>query len=260
MGVINVTPDSFSDGGEFLHPEIAVARGVALTAEGADLLDVGGESTRPGSEGVAAEMELGRVLPVIRGLRAATDVPISIDTSKAEVAEQAIAAGAGFVNDVTALRADPRMAEVVAAAGVPVCLMHMRGEPATMQQAPEYANVVAEVRDFLVARAEATVAAGVARDRIVIDPGYGFGKRLAHNLSLIRALPVFAATGYPVMMGVSRKSSLGELTGRAVDERLAASIAAGLASVARGARLLRVHDVRETVDALKVWSAIEGAD
>jgi dihydropteroate synthase len=258
MGVINVTPDSFSDGGEFLHPEIAVARGVALAAEGADLLDVGGESTRPGSDPVSADVELGRVLPVIRGLREATDVPVSIDTSKAEVAEQAIAAGASFVNDVTALRADPRMAEVVAAAGVPVCLMHMRGTPKTMQDDPRYDDVVAEVAAFLAERVRAAEAAGIAADRICVDPGIGFGKTGEHNLALIRHLDAIAEAG-PVVVGVSRKRFLGAIIGDPDRDRAVATAAANVEAVRRGAWMVRVHDVRPTRDALAIAAAVEAA-
>ena len=255
MGILNVTPNSFSDGGRYFNLARALAHAKQMIRDGADIIDIGGESTRPGADPVSTADELARVLPLVEAL-AQLEVAVSVDTRKPEVMRAVIEAGASIVNDVNALRA-PGALEVVAASDVGVCLMHMRGEPRTMQVAPQYGNVVTEVRDFLVARAEACVASGVARERVVLDPGYGFGKRLDHNLSLLRGLPVFVATGYPVMMGVSRKSSLGELTGRAVDQRLAASIAAGLAAVARGARILRVHDVRETVDALKVWMAIE---
>lgn len=257
MGVINVTPDSFSDGGEYLHPEIAVARGVALAAEGAGLLDVGGESTRPGSDGVTAEVELDRVLPVIRGLREATDVPISIDTSKALVAERAIAEGAAFVNDVTALRGDPRMAGVVAEAGVPVCLMHMRGTPRTMQDDPRYDDVVADVSAFLEERVEFARSSGIDPDRICIDPGIGFGKTVDHNLALLRHLDRLAAIGPPVLVGASRKSFLGVLTGEPLEGRDVATVAVNLAAVRRGAWMLRVHAVKPTRDALAVSAAIE---
>ena len=259
MGVINVTPDSFSDGGEYLHPEIAVARGVALAAEGAGLLDVGGESTRPGSGGVTADVELDRVLPVIRGLREATDVPISIDTSKAVVAEQAIAEGAAFVNDVTALRGDPRMAGVVAEAGVPVCLMHMRGTPRTMQDDPRYDDVVAEVAAFLAERAQAAEASGIAREAICIDPGIGFGKTGEHNLSLLRRLEAIVAVGPPVVVGVSRKRFLGAIIGDPDAPRAVATAAANVEAVRRGAWMVRVHDVRETREALAVAAAVEAA-
>jgi dihydropteroate synthase len=259
MGVINVTPDSFSDGGEFLDPETAVARGLALAADGAVVLDVGGESTRPGSEPVPAEVELGRVLPVIRGLRESTGVAISIDTSKAVVAEQAIAAGAAFVNDVTALRGDPRMAEVVAEAGVPVCLMHMRGSPKTMQDDPRYDDVVAEVAAFLAERVGAAEEAGIARDAICIDPGIGFGKTGAHNLSILRHLDAIAAVGPPVVVGVSRKRFLGAIIHDADGPRAVATAAANVEAVRRGAWMVRVHDVRETRQALAVAAAVEAA-
>jgi dihydropteroate synthase len=259
MGVINVTPDSFSDGGEYLHPEIAVARGVALAAEGAGLLDVGGESTRPGSEGVTAEVELERVLPVIRGLREATGVPISIDTSKAAVAEQAIAAGAAFVNDVTALRADPGMARVVAEAGVPVCLMHMRGTPRTMQDDPRYDDVVAEVAAFLAERVQFAEDAGIARDSICVDPGIGFGKTVAHNLTLLKRVDALAVLGKPVLIGPSRKRFIGELTGAPPAERLAGTLAACALAAQAGAHVLRVHDVAAVRQAVRVAEAIRDA-
>ena len=257
MGIVNVTPNSFSDGGRYFNLPRALEHARQMIRDGADIIDIGGESTRPGAEPVSADDELARVLPLVEAL-AAADIAVSVDTRKPEVMRQVIAAGAAMINDVNAFRA-PGALEIVAAADVGVCLMHMQGEPRTMQAAPAYGNVVSEVRDFLVERAEACVAAGIPRESVVLDPGYGFGKRLAHNLALVRDLSVFVATGYPVLMGVSRKSSLGEITGRTVDQRLAASLAAGLAAVARGARMLRVHDVRETVDALKVWNAIEHA-
>jgi dihydropteroate synthase len=257
MGVINVTPDSFSDGGEFLHPEIAVARGVALAAEGADLLDVGGESTRPGSEGVTAEVELGRVLPVIRGLREATDVPVSIDTSKAEVARRALELGAELVNDVTALRGDPELAGVVADSGCYVCLMHMRGEPRTMQVNPTYDDVASDVAAFLEQRLRFAVDAGIAERMICLDPGIGFGKTVEQNVELVARLDVLLALGRPVLIGLSRKSSLGRLLGDdgARTGPLAASLAAGVVAYERGATILRVHDVREHVEALTIATA-----
>ncbi len=259
MGVINVTPDSFSDGGEYLDPGTAIARGVALVAEGADVLDVGGESTRPGSDPVSAEVELARVLAVIRGLREATDVPISIDTTKAVVAEAAIDAGASFVNDVSAMRVDPRMAEVVAGAGVPVCLMHMRGDPKTMQDDPRYDDVVAEVAAFLAERVEAAKSAGISDEAICIDPGIGFGKTGEHNLSLLRHLDAIVAVGPPVVVGVSRKRFLGSIIGDADRTRAVATAAANVEAVRRGAWMVRVHDVRETREALAVAGAIEAA-
>jgi dihydropteroate synthase len=256
VGVLNVTPDSFSDGGLHLGLEAALAHGRRLAAEGATIVDVGGESTRPGSEPVPAEVEMQRVLPVIAGL-AADGIAVSVDTSKAVVAQAALAAGAVLVNDVTALRGDRAMAGVVAESGADLCLMHMLGEPRTMQDDPRYDDVVAEVERFLAERAEVAVAAGVPRDRIALDPGIGFGKTLAHNLALLRALPRLAKLG-PLLLGVSRKRFLGALTGReAADDRVAASVAAALYCYRGGAHLLRVHDVRATADALAVERALE---
>jgi dihydropteroate synthase len=259
VGVLNVTPDSFSDGGRYLGVEAALLQGRRLAAEGAAIVDVGGESTRPGSDPVSAEAELERVLPVVEGL-AADGIAVSIDTSKAVVAEAALAAGAVLVNDVTALRGDRAMAEVVAGAGADVCLMHMLGEPRSMQDDPRYDDVVAEVEEFLAERAEAAVAAGIARERIALDPGIGFGKTLAHNLALLRALPRLARLG-PLLLGVSRKRFLGALSGRDIaEDRVAASVAAALYCYRGGAHLLRVHDVRATADALAVERALEGAE
>jgi len=255
MGVLNVTPDSFSDGGRFVDRQTALEHARGMRDDGADLIDVGGESSRPGAQPVEESIELERVIPVIEML-ARDGIAVAVDTRKPAVMRAAIAAGASMVNDIAALTA-PGALEACAPGATGVCLMHMRGEPATMQHAPAYDNVVTEVRDFLVARAAACEAAGIARERIAIDPGFGFGKTRAHNLTLLRAIGDFAATGYPVLVGLSRKKSLGEITGRAIDERLAASLAAALAAVARGASIVRVHDVRETVDALKVWNAIE---
>jgi len=256
MGIVNVTPDSFSDGGSFLDPADAVAHGLRLAGEGADLLDVGGESTRPGSDPVPAEEELRRVLPVIRDL-AAAGAAVSIDTMKAEVAEAALAAGARFLNDVTALRHDPRMAAVAADAAVPVCLMHMLGEPKTMQDAPTYRDVVAEVREFLARRADAAAAAGIDPARICLDPGIGFGKTVEHNLALLAHLERICELGFPVLVGVSRKRFLGAISGGAEHERGPAGLAAGLAAVRHGAWMLRVHDVAPTRQALLLESAIE---
>jgi dihydropteroate synthase len=253
MGIVNVTPDSFADGGR--HPDAgsAIAHARALLADGADILDIGGESTRPGAAPVTERDELARILPVVAAM-AADGAIVSVDTMKPGVMRAAIAAGATMINDVRAL-AEPGALDAVAASGAAVCLMHMRGAPQTMQEALDYADVVAEVRAFLVARAAACEAAGIAHERILLDPGFGFGKSLAHNVSLLQALPSLAAIGYPVLAGLSRKSMLGALTGRPVGERMAASVAAALAAIARGAAIVRVHDVRETVDALKVWSA-----
>jgi len=257
MGILNVTPDSFSDGGRFFDAARALDHARRMAADGADLIDIGGESTRPGAAPTALDDELARVIPLAATL-AGEGIAVSVDTRKPEVMRAAIAAGAAMINDVGALAA-PGALEACAASDAGVCLMHMRGEPGTMQQAPAYDDVVAEVRAFLLGRAKACVAAGIAPSRIVLDPGFGFGKTLAHNLTLMRALPELAAAGYPVLAGLSRKRSLGELTGRGVDERLPASLAAALAAVARGAAIVRVHDVRETVDALKVWLAVEGS-
>jgi dihydropteroate synthase len=257
MGILNVTPDSFSDGGRFFDRERALDHARRMLADGADLIDVGGESTRPGAATVDEADELARVIPVIDEL-AREGALLSVDTMKPAVMRAAVAAGAAMINDVDALRF-PGALEAAAATDAAVCLMHMQGEPRTMQHAPAYDDVAVEVRDFLVERAQACEAVGIARDRIVLDPGFGFGKTLDHNLSLLRALPALAATGYPVLAGLSRKSSLGAITGRPAGERLAASLAAALAAVARGASIVRVHDVRETVDALKVWSAVEHA-
>jgi dihydropteroate synthase len=260
MAIVNVTPDSFADGGRFATAASAIAHVRSLLAEGADLIDVGGESTRPGAEPVSEQQELDRVLPLVEQLHAECDeraVPISVDTRKPAVMRAAIAAGASMINDVGALQAHGAL-QVVADSATPVavCLMHMRGEPATMQQAAAYGDVVVEVADFLRARTGACLAAGIARERIVVDPGFGFGKTVEHNLELLRRLPEIAALGYPVLAGLSRKSTIGALTGRDVGGRMAGSVAAALAAVARGAAIVRVHDVRETVDALKIWRAI----
>jgi dihydropteroate synthase len=255
MGILNVTPDSFFDGGRHVDPDRARDHARQMIADGADLIDIGGESTRPGAAPVSEADEIRRVIPLTEAL-AGAGIAVSVDTRKPAVMRAAIAAGAAMINDVGALTA-PGALEAVAASDAGICLMHMRGDPQTMQQAPQYADVATEVRDFLVARARACEMAGIARDRIVVDPGFGFGKTLAHNLALLRALPELAATGYAVLVGLSRKSSLGVITGHATDERLPASLAAALAAVARGASIVRVHDVRETVAALKVWLAVE---
>jgi dihydropteroate synthase len=257
MGVVNVTPDSFSDGGHFLRPDRAVDHALGLVRGGADLLDVGGESTRPGSSGVTALEELDRVLPVLEGIRARCAVPVSVDTSKPEVMTEAARAGASAINDVCALRA-PGAMEAAAATGLPVVLMHMQGEPRTMQDDPRYEDVIGEVTRFLLHRADCCRAAGIARERIVLDPGFGFGKTLAHNLELLRGLGVLARHGYPVLVGLSRKSMIEKLIGRPVTERVHASVSLALAAAARGAALLRVHDVAATVDALRVAAAVDG--
>ena len=257
MGVVNVTPDSFSDGGNFLHPAAATAHAWRLTEEGADLIDVGGESTRPGARPVSANEELERVLPVLRAMRDAP-IPVAIDTMKPEVMRVAIAEGASMINDVNALRAHGA-ADLVANSGLAVCLMHMRGEPRTMQASPRYGDVVAEVKAFLKARAEAALSSGVGKDRIVLDPGFGFGKTVGHNMTLLRELHAVVELGFPVLAGLSRKSSLGAITGRPATGRLAASVAAALLAVERGAKIVRVHDVAATRDALAVLEALESS-
>lgn len=262
MGVLNVTPDSFSDGGRFVCVDAAVAHGRALVAAGADVLDIGGESTRPGSDPVPAEVELARVVPVVAALRAAVDVPLSIDTMKPEVARAAVAAGGDIWNDVSALRFSPDAPDVAAELGVPVILMHMLGMPKTMQRQPVYGDVVAEVAAFLRDRVGVAQAAGVASDRIWVDPGIGFGKTLAHNLALMRGLgDVIKAVGKPMLFGASRKRFIHALDPDAGDEgdRLAGSLAAALWAVQAGAGMVRVHDVRETVQALAVWGGIGGS-
>jgi len=258
MGVLNVTPDSFSDGGEFRTREAAVARATTMHHEGADIIDVGGESTRPGAAPVSEKEELDRVLPVLEALvrePALADTPISVDTRKPGVMRAAIAAGASMINDVAALRARGAI-EAVAQSGVAVCLMHMQGTPATMQQAPEYVDVVSEVRAFLAERARACTGAGISHERIVVDPGFAFGKRRAHNVALLRHLEALCSLGFPVLCGLSRKGVIEEQRQPRAADRLAASIAAMLAAVARGAAIVRVHDVRDTADALRVWSAV----
>jgi dihydropteroate synthase len=258
MGIINITPDSFSDGGRYLEADRAIAHAQRLADGGADILDLGAESTRPGALPVAVDEELGRLLPVIEGIRA-LGKPISVDTMKPAVMRVALAAGATMINDVRALR-EPGALEAIAASGAAVCLMHMQGEPRTMQAEPRYDNVVAEVGVFLRARAAQCVEAGIARERIAIDPGFGFGKTLAHNMQLLAGLETFTAQGYTVLAAFSRKSSLGELTGRPSSERLAASLAVALIAVQRGAKILRVHDVAETKDVLAVWEAVRQAE
>ena len=257
MGIVNVTPDSFSDGGRFFGPARAVEHGRRLVEEGADILDIGGESSRPGANQVSVEQELRRVIPVIEAL-AHTGVPISVDTVKPEVMREAVAAGAGIINDIGALQA-PGALEAAAASRAAVCLMHMRGEPRTMQQDPRYGDVVEEVRDFLAQRVAAAQAAGIGLERIIVDPGFGFGKLLEHNLVLLRHLDRFGGLGAAVLVGISRKSMLGQITGRAVDERMPASIAAALIAAQNGAGILRVHDVAATKDALAVLQAVETA-
>lgn len=259
MGIVNLSPDSFYPGSRRRGTAEAVDAALAMEAQGAAIVDLGGESTRPGSSGVGEEEELERVAPAVEAIRARTDLPISVDTRKAAVARAALAAGADLVNDVSALRFDPAMAALVAESGSAVILMHMLGTPATMQAAPAYADCAAEVRDFLAAAAAAAVAAGIAPDRILVDPGIGFGKRLEDNLDILSRLDLIASLGYPVAVGLSRKAFVGALTGRAVEDRLPGSLGAACAACLGGARLLRVHDVAETVAALAVFSAIRGA-
>ncbi|MGH6633588.1 MAG: dihydropteroate synthase [Sphingopyxis sp.] len=258
MGVLNVTPDSFADGGRFASIAAAVAHALRMVDEGAGLIDVGGESTRPGAQAVGAEEEIRRVVPVIEALAARTKVPISIDTSKPAVMTAAVRAGASMINDVRALR-EPGALEAAAGTEAAICLMHMQGEPRTMQADPRYGDVVAEVRDFLRERADACLASRIARDRLVIDPGIGFGKRLEHNLALLAGLPALTGLGWPVLVGVSRKSMFATLLGRDVDERLAGGVAATTAAILAGASIVRTHDVAATVDAVKVAIALRGA-
>ena len=256
MGIVNVTPDSFSDGGAHDTADAAVAHALRLVEEGADALDIGGESTRPGAAEVEVEEELRRVVPVIERLAAQVAVPISIDSSKPEVMRAAVQAGAGMINDVYGLRREGAL-DAAAALGVPVVLMHMQGEPRSMQAAPQYDDVVGEVHRFLAERIFAAEMAGIAKQRIVVDPGFGFGKDTAHNLQLLAQFERFAELGVPVLAGLSRKRSIGELTGRDVPaDRVAGSVAAHLIAAQRGAAIVRVHDVAATVDALKVWNAV----
>ena len=256
MGIVNLTPDSFSDGGSFASPRDAIECGLRLVQEGADLLDLGAESTRPGSDAVPLEQELARLLPVIEGIRARSPIPISIDTRKAEVMRQAIAKGASIINDVSALTYDPTALDAVAALGVPVVLMHSRGDPKTMQNAPRYDDVLFDVLDWLAERIEACEYAGIKRERIVVDPGIGFGKTLAHNLALISGLSAFHSLGVPVLLGASRKRFIGAITGVTDPrQRVAGSLGAALAAAATGVQILRVHDVRATREALDVWFA-----
>lgn len=255
MGIVNVTPDSFSDGGRYVSFSSAIAHAHQLIEDGADMLDIGGESTRPGAAEVGEQEELDRVLPVIEGLRGIS-LPISIDTWKPAVMCAALKAGATMVNDVNALQAEGAI-QTVAASDAAVCLMHKQGSPQSMQQRPSYDDVVLEVADFMRQRIAAVQAAGVGSERIVIDPGFGFGKSLAHNLSLLRELESFTKLGLPLLAGLSRKSMLGAITGQDVQHRLTASVAAALIAVQNGARIVRVHDVRETVDALKVWHTVK---
>jgi len=260
VGILNVTPDSFSDGGAHANVDAAVAHGLAMAEQGADMLDVGGESTRPGAADVPLDEELRRVIPVIEQLASRTALPIAIDTSKPEVMRAAVAAGAGMINDVYALRRDGAL-DAATELGVPVCLMHMHGEPRSMQDEPHYDDVVGEVHRFLTDRLFACELAGMDRRKVMVDPGFGFGKNLEHNLALLRALERFVELGSGVYTGLSRKSMIGTLTGReAPDERTAGSVAAALIAVQRGARMVRVHDVAATLDALAVWQGVHAGE
>ena len=260
VGIVNVTPDSFSDGGKHADTDAAVAHALKLAGEGADMLDIGGESTRPGAADVSLDEELARVVPLIERLVARTELPISIDTSKPEVMRAAVAAGAGMINDVYALRREGAI-DAVAELGVPVCLMHMQGEPRSMQDAPQYDDVVGEVHRFLMDRLFACELSGIDKRKVMVDPGFGFGKDMEHNLALLRALERFSDLGSGAYVGLSRKSMIGKLTGRDDPaERAAGSVAAALIAVQRGARMVRVHDVAATVDALAVWQAVKAGD
>jgi dihydropteroate synthase len=256
MGIVNVTPDSFSDGGRYFDAARAVAHGERMAHEGADLIDVGGESTRPGALPVSAEEEIARVIPVIRGLRRKISLPISIDTMKSKVARAALDEGADVINDISALGFDAAMASLAAAEKVPVALMHMQGTPRTMQQSPSYGDVVEEVRTYLHSRMQFAVESGVETERIVIDPGIGFGKNLEHNLALLRGLAALTALGRPVLVGTSRKTFLGKLLDAAPEERLEGSLAAAVAAVLAGANIVRVHDVKEAVRAVRIADAL----
>jgi dihydropteroate synthase len=256
MGIINVTPDSFSDGGRYADAQAAIAHGLKLVAEGADILDIGGESTRPGAAPVSLQQELARVLPVIEGLSQHVAVPISIDTYKPQVMQAAIAAGASIVNDVRALQ-EPGAIEVVAGSDVGVCLMHAKGTPQNMQDDPTYDDVVSEVAEFLQARTQVLLDASVAGNRICVDPGFGFGKRSWHNIALLKDLPALCALGYPVLVGLSRKSILGQIAGGEVADRLSASIVAAVIAAMKGAAIIRVHDVKATADALEIVRVME---
>jgi len=256
MGILNVTPDSFSDGGRFDRVEQALEHAMRMQQEGADIIDIGGESTRPGAASVTVDEELERVIPVIRAIRQQTSLPISIDTSKPEVMRAAVGEGANMVNDINALQVKGAV-EACAELNVPVCLMHMQGEPRTMQQDPQYGDVVQDVADFLQQRCRACVDAGIDRHNIVMDPGFGFGKTLQHNLSLLNGLESICALELPVLVGISRKSMLGAIIDRPVDERLYAGIAAAVIAYNKGARLFRVHDVSPTIDALALCDALQ---
>lgn len=256
MGILNVTPDSFSDGGKHRQIEDAVKHAVLMAEQGASFIDIGGESTRPGAPDVALQEELDRVIPVIEAVRKETDTLISVDTSKAQVMREAVSAGAGLINDVRALQ-EPGALKAAAEAGVPVCLMHMQGQPRTMQQTPEYNDVTEDVMAFLNDRITACVSSGIGEDKIILDPGYGFGKTLDHNYQLLNGLPQIVNMGYPVLVGMSRKSMIGQLLDRPVNERLAGSVALATIAAQLGAHILRVHDVAETADAVAIVNKLK---
>lgn len=257
MGILNLTPDSFSDGGRYADSDKAIRHALAMVGEGAAIIDIGGESTRPGAAAVTMQQELDRVMPVVESLVAELPVPVSVDTSKPEVMQAAISAGAGMINDVMALRAQGAIEAVRDADHVALCLMHMQGKPRTMQQNPVYGDVVSEVRDFLLERAAACERGGIKRSRILLDPGFGFGKTLEHNVALLKNTDLLAGEGYPLLVGISRKSMIGQLLGDVpVDQRLQGSVAAAVVAAMKGASILRVHDVRETVDALRIVEAL----
>ncbi|WP_100913088.1 dihydropteroate synthase [Pseudoalteromonas spongiae] len=256
MGILNLTPDSFSDGGSYQQIDSAVICALAMLENGATIIDIGGESTRPGAPDVALEEELARVIPVIKAIRKKSDCLISIDTSKAEVMRQAVNAGADIINDVRALQ-EPNALATTAELGVPVCLMHMQGQPRTMQSNPNYDDVINDIKQFFVERIAACEAAGISRDKIILDPGFGFGKTLAHNYHILKYIDEFKMMGCEVLAGLSRKSMIGNLLGRDVDQRLAGSVAGALIAAQKGAKIIRVHDVTETADALNVWRACE---
>lgn len=258
MGILNATPDSFSDGGEFDSVNKALEHALCMIEEGVDIIDVGGESTRPGAQPVGMDEEIARVVPVIEGIRKNSDIAISIDTSKPSVMQAAVEAGADLVNDVNALR-EEKAVEVCARLNVPVCLMHMQGEPRIMQKNPQYENVVEDIKNFLHQRVDACVQAGINKENILLDPGFGFGKTLDHNLSLLKHLDEFAALSFPLLVGISRKSMLGTILDVEVDQRLYASIAAAVLALTKGAKILRVHDVKPSVDAMKIYQAVADA-
>ena len=256
MGILNATPDSFSDGGQFCQTDMALRHVAQMVAEGADIIDIGGESTRPGAAAVAAEQELERVIGIVEAVRREFDIPLSIDTVKPQVMEAAVNAGVDLINDVMALQM-PGALETAAALNVPVCLMHMQGEPRTMQLAPDYENVVTEVRDFFIQRTTEAIKAGIDRELILLDPGFGFGKSLEHNYQLLAQLQSYTELGFPVLVGMSRKSMVGNLLNRDIEQRLAGSLACALLAAEAGAKIIRVHDIKETVDVVRVWQQTE---